>query len=236
MARSLSGDLVVTDDVPGAFAAALLSAISERSGGRCSVALSGGDTARACYERLAVEASQETARIDWRSVDFYWGDERCVGCHDPQSNQRLARESLLSKLRGVGAVFPMACSSMPGGGLCPASYQLLVERVGMLDIVHLGMGPDGHTASLFGQSPALDAPEECLVTETEDPSGRVPYRRITLTLSAISRARLVIFTVAGAAKRDAFDSLLHGADLPASRVRARRILWIADSEAYPATG
>ncbi len=231
MANPLNAKLVVTDDVPGAFATTFLDALGQRQGTRCSVALSGGDTARACYERLG--SDPRAREVDWRSVDLYWGDERCVGPFDPDSNQLLVRESLLVNIGQIGAVFPMACQSTPGGGLRLESYQLLLERAGAIDIVHLGMGPDGHTASLFAGSPALDAPDERLVMEAEDPSGRIPYRRMTFTLSAIGKARLVIFTVAGASKRDAFRSLLDGADLPASRVQAGQIIWIVDTEAHP---
>ena len=104
--------------------------------------------------------------------------------------------------------------------------------MGRFDLVHLGLGPDGHTASLFPDSPALDADPGRLVVMNEDPNGHNPHRRMTLTYSGIARARLVIFTVEGEAKREAFARVRAG-DLscPAARVRAERIIWLVDPAA-----
>ncbi len=197
---------------------------SDRERDDFSIALSGGETARHCYERLADDAGD---RIDWWNVDVYWGDERCVPNDSPDSNERLAREALLERVGGAHTVHPMRCEDGPD------RYQLLIGEIGRLDVIHLGVGPDGHTASLFPRSPALDADPGRLVTTNVDAGGRNPFPRMTLTLSGIARGRLVIFTVAGQSKRDAMRQVVDGADLPAARVRADRVVWLVDHEAYP---
>ena len=104
----------------------------------------------------------------------------------------------------------------------------------MFDVVHLGLGADGHAASLFPDSPALSADPGLLVTLNEDPSGRNPHQRMTLTLSGIARSRLVIFTVSGEEKRDAMEAIVRGdPDVPAGRVSAERVLWLVDPSAAP---
>jgi 6-phosphogluconolactonase len=218
------GDLRVVDDVPAAFASCVIDAYERREREDYSLALSGGDTARACYERLATAAED---RIDWWNVDVYWGDERCVPADSVDSNERLVREALLERVGGVHAVHPMRCDDGAD------RYQLLIGELGRFDVVHLGMGPDGHTASLFPGSPALDADPGRLVTLNHDPTGLNPFDRMTLTYSGISRARLVLFTVAGAAKREAMQAVADGADLPAARVRADEVVWLVDPEAAP---
>ncbi len=102
------------------------------------------------------------------------------------------------------------------------------------DLVHLGMGTDGHIASLFPGSPALEADPGRLVVLNHDPSGNNPYERMTLTYSGIARSRLVVLTVAGATKRDALQAVVDGADLPAARVQADRVVWLVDPAAAPA--
>lgn len=218
------GELVVVDDVAASFVTEVVGAFAARSEETFAFALSGGDTARACYERLAAEASSS---IDWWDVDFYWGDERCVPADDPSSNQRLAREALLGRVGAANAVYPMRCEEGP------ESYQLRIAEAGRLDLVHLGLGPDGHTASLFPDSSALDAEPGALVAFNEDPHGRNPYRRMTLTYAGIERARLVLVTVSGAHKADALGALRDGADLPAARIRAERVVWLVDRLAAP---
>ena len=220
----MNGELIVVDDLPGAFAARVISAYESRPDDLFSFALSGGSTARPCYERLAHDS---TDVIDWLSVNVYWGDERCVAADHPDSNQLLGRQSLLEKVGAANAVYPMSCDEGPD------SYQLRLGEVGKLDVIHLGMGPDGHTASLFPGSAALDADPGQLVALNEDPSGRNVHPRMTLTFSGIARSRLVIFTVAGANKRDALRAVMDGADLPAARVTADRIVWLVDREAMP---
>ncbi|MHB8506438.1 MAG: 6-phosphogluconolactonase [Acidimicrobiales bacterium] len=220
----MHGALTVVDDLPGAFAATVIEAWRSRAGELFSFALCGGGTARPCYERLAAESVNA---IDWLSVNVYWGDERCVAPDDPDSNQLLGRQALLERVGGANAVYPMNCEAGPD------AYALRLGEVGKLDVVHLGMGADGHTASLFPGSDALDADPGQLVARSVDPSGRNRHPRMTLTLSGIAKARLVIFTVAGAAKRDTLQAVIDGADRPAGRVNADRVLWLADREAAP---
>lgn len=220
----MNGDLVITDDVPGAFAAEVISAFHNRPGDEFDIALSGGETARLCYERLAAEGAQA---IDWLAVNFFWGDERCVPPGHPDSNETLGRKALLERVGTANAVYPMRCDEGPD------AYQLRLGEVGQLDVVHLGLGPDGHTASLFPGSQALNADPGQLVALNEDPSGRNPYPRMTLTFAGIARARQVIFTVMGEAKRAALQAVIAGEDGPVARVTAGKVLWLVDPDAAP---
>lgn len=215
---------MVVDDLAGEFAERVIDAFRQRTDEDFSLALSGGQTARSCYERLAAES---TGRIDWWLVEVYWGDERCVPPEDPASNERLGREALLERVGAAGSIHPMRCDDGPD------PYQMRIGELGRLDVVHLGLGTDGHTASLFPGSSGLDADPGRLVVMNEDPAGANPYQRMTLTLSGIARARLVLFTVAGADKRAAMQRIVDGEDLPASRVKADRVVWLVDREAAP---
>lgn len=220
----MNGELQVVDDVPGEFAERVIESFHARRGEDFSLALSGGDTARACYERLADVGGEQ---IDWWQVDIYWGDERCVPPDHEDSNERLGRESLLERVGAARAVHPMRCDDGP------ESYQLRVGELGHFDVVHLGLGPDGHTASLFPESPALDADPGLLVCLNEDPTGNNARPRMTLTFSGIARARLAIFTVMGEGKQAAMQAVYDGADVPAARVRADRVIWLVDRAAAP---
>ena len=220
----MNGEVVVVDDVPGEFSERVIEAFHSRPDDEFALALSGGQTARRCYERLAVDGAQQ---IDWWVVDVFWGDERCVPPDHPDSNERLGREALLERVGAANAVHPMRCDDGPD------PYQLRLGEAGKLDVVHLGLGADGHTASLFPGSPALDADPGRLVVLNEDTTGQNPHQRMTMTLSAIARARLVLFTVSGEEKRDALRRVMDGDDLPAARVRADRVVWLVDRSAAP---
>ena len=227
--------LTLVDDVPRAFRDAVLEAFAARPGPRFALVLSGGETARECYEVLA---EAEPGSIDWPVVDVYIGDERFVPPDDEDANQRLVRESLLDRVAtagGAGAVGGF--HPMPTEGPieeCAAAYQRtmadLVTGPG-IDFIHLGIGPDGHTASLFAGTASLDAGPGDLVVATEDPSGRNPHPRLTLTLPAINSARLAVFTVAGASKAEALGRVARGEDLPAGRVHAGHTVWLVDRAA-----
>lgn len=238
----MHGDVEVVASVPDAFARVLAEAFGRRPGPRFTVFLSGGPTARACYEALAdVAEPAGTARtgvdpggalVDWSVVDVYWGDERCVPPDDPDANQRLAREALLDRVGPIGSAHPMTEGGDPEASA--RSYQELLAPLAAVDVVHLGMGPDGHTASLFPGAPALRAGPDELVRATADPSGTNPHPRLTVTLPFLARARLIVLTVSGAAKHAAFDRVVHGADLPAGLVRPAaggRVLWLVDAAA-----
>ncbi|MEY2477093.1 MAG: 6-phosphogluconolactonase [Actinomycetota bacterium] len=220
----MNGELVVVDDVAGEFAERVIECFHSRPDENFSIALSGGVTARRCYERLAVDGAEQ---IDWWAVDVFWGDERCVPPDHPDSNERLAREALLERVGAANAVYPMRCDEGPD------PYQLKLGELGRIDLIHLGLGSDGHTASLFPDSPALDADPGRLVVLNQDPKRNHPHERMTLTFAGIARGRHVVFTVSGEDKRDAMRMVMDGADVPAARVQGERVLWLVDRSAYP---
>lgn len=211
---SLRGELRVVDDVPRAFAALVVEEAP------ASLALSGGSTARAGYELLAV------ADVEWSEVDVFFGDERWVPVDDPESNEGMARRAF------VDQVHPRAVYSMRRAGdtigEAADAYDRLLREYGSLDLVHLGLGPDGHTASLFPGSPALDEIERLVVATGDDLH---PHPRLTLTFPAIAQSRLAVFTVAGEGKRDALDRVKAGDAVPAARVSAGRVIWLVDEGA-----
>jgi 6-phosphogluconolactonase len=222
--------LTPVDDVRRAFADAVIEAFAARPGPRFALVLSGGPTARHSYEVLA-----ERDGIDWGLVDVYVGDERVVPPDDEDANQRLIREALLDRVGPVGSFWPIP-TELPVDE-CVAAYQRVMSDVvtgAGIDLIHLGMGPDGHTASLFSGATTLDAGPGELVAATDDPNGVNPHPRLTLTLPAINSARLAVFTVAGASKADAVARLLRGDDIPAGRVHAGRTLWLVDGPARAA--
>ena len=219
--------LTPVDDIASAFSDAVRDAFAARTGPRFALVLSGGPTAQACYEVLATSDG-----IDWGVVDIFVGDERVVPPDDADANQRLIREALMDRVGGVGSFSPMP--TVGPVDECVAAYQRvmadLVTGPG-IDLIHLGMGPDGHTASLFPGAPTLEAEPGILVLATEDPNGVNKHPRLTLTLPAINSARLAVFTVSGASKAPAVAALVRGDDLPAARVHAGRTLWLVDGAA-----
>lgn len=216
------GEVRVVDDVASEFCSLVAEAWSARPDRHFTMALSGGETARCCYERLA---TWDESPIDWMSTEVYWGDERCVPPDDPASNYLLARQALLEQVGGVHALFPMRCDDGAD------AYNLLLSAVGAIDLIHLGLGVDGHTASLFPGSPALSADPGRLVVDNVDPSGRNPHARMTLTYAGIARGRLAVVTVAGAAKAEAFARVRAGDDVPGAHIRAERVVWLVDQAA-----
>ncbi|MGH9225828.1 MAG: 6-phosphogluconolactonase [Acidimicrobiales bacterium] len=219
----MNGEVIVVEDVAAEFAERVVEAFHARPGETFSFTLSGGPTARRCYERLAADAADQ---IDWWQVDIYWGDDRCVPHDSPESNERLGREALLERVGAANAVYPMRCDEGPD------PYQQRIAQAGRLDFIHLGLGPDGHTASLFPDSPALTADPGRLVVMNHDPHGVNPYERMTLTYSGIARGRLVVFTVSGKGKREAFARVkARDPTCPATHVRADRVIWLVDHAA-----
>lgn len=211
---SLRGELRVVEDVPRAFAALVVEEAPS------SLALSGGSTARAGYELLAF------AGVEWSEVDVFFGDERWVPVEDPESNEGMARRAF------VDQVHPRAVYSMRRAGdtigEAADAYDRLLREYGSLDLVHLGLGPDGHTASLFPGSPALDESERLVVATGDDLH---PHPRLTLTFPALAQSRLAVFTVAGEGKREALDRVKTGDAVPAARVSAGRVIWLVDEAA-----
>ena len=226
----MNGTVEVVPSVPDAFARLATDILAAAEPAGASLFLSGGPTARACYERLAAVAPPG-GPVDWSAIDVFWGDERCVPIDDPDSNHRLAVETLLGRVGPVRSDHPMYDGGDPAQAA--ARYEALVAGLASLDLLHLGMGPDGHTASLFAGSEALEVDDPArLVVKSSDPAARNPHDRLTLTLPAIARARTVVFTVQGAARRDALARVRAGEDLPAGRVQAGRVIWLVDEEAW----
>jgi len=215
------GELVVVDSVAAEFAERVIEAFIARPSDFFSLFLSGGQTARTCYEALAEAGG---AQIDWWRVDVYWGDERCVPLDHEDSNYRLVREALLENVGAVNANYPMRCEDGPD------RYHQLVGELGQFDVLHLGLGADGHTASLFPGSAALEADPGRLVVMNDDPTGANPHPRETLTFSGIERARLALVTVSGPDKAEALARTVAG-ETTASQIRAELVVWLVDREA-----
>jgi 6-phosphogluconolactonase len=225
----VNGTIELVGSVPDAFARLLVDALAEERSDRFSLFLSGGSTARECYERLAEVGGPGTG-VTWDTVDIYLGDERCVPLDHPDSNHRMISAALLDQVGPVGSDHPMYRTGSPSAAA--SDYQAVISPLPAFDLVHLGLGPDGHCASLFPDSAALDVVDPAvLVVANQDPNAVNPHDRITLTYPGIARARLVIFTVSGASKREALAGVVAGADLPAARVSADRILWLVDEAA-----
>jgi 6-phosphogluconolactonase len=184
-----------------------------RARGRCYLALSGGETPRGCYQRLAAPPYQQ--QLPWAQVFVSWSDERQVALDDPASNYAMARAALLDHVPiPADQIFPLV------GDPLPALRRVPSDAVGRprFDIIHLGMGEDGHTASLFPGHPAVEE-RDALVVEIHD-SPKPPPDRLTFTLPVLNAARAVLFMVQGAGKREALARVLRrDPALPASRVQ-----------------
>jgi 6-phosphogluconolactonase len=197
--------------------------------GRFTVALAGGGTPRAAYGALAAEPE---GAVPWADTFVFFGDERRVPPEDPASNYRMARETLLARVPVEAArVFRMEGED-PDPDAAARRYENALRREAPsgLDLVLLGMGEDGHAASLFPETPALDERLRW-VLPSQAPPGVSPAGRLTLTLPALAAARRVIFLVTGAAKREALLRVRRRLRPlpPAARVRAREAtLWIVD--------
>ncbi|MCI0403952.1 MAG: 6-phosphogluconolactonase [Acidobacteria bacterium] len=198
------------------------------------IALAGGGTPRRLYELLA--SSEFERRVPWERVHFFWGDERLVPRDHPQSNYKLARESLLRHVRippknihPVGVNLPLEQAA--------AAYEQEVRSVvggrwtfPVFDLILLGLGDDGHTASLFPRAPALQEKQK-LVTTHRMP-GTEPAR-VTLTLPVLNAAKRVFFLVSGECKATALRTVVEGTgQLPAHLVAPKgELLWLADTAA-----
>ncbi len=204
-------------------------------GDRLSVALSGGSTPAPLYRRLAQAPLREA--IPWQRVHLFWGDERCVPPQHPESNFGRAKEILIDHLsipagnvhRIRGELEPEAAALACAVGL----HAFFGRAWPRFDLVLLGLGADGHTASLFPGSPILEETTRSVVPVKAQYQGR-PAWRVTLTLPAINAARQVIFLVTGASKADVLQTVLMGPQtLPAQRVRPKsgQLTWLVDAEA-----
>jgi 6-phosphogluconolactonase len=189
-----------------------------------SLVLTGGTTAGDAYRLLA--SDDWRARLDWSQVTLYFGDERRVPPDDPESCYRLAAETLLTGVTPAGV--ERMRGEEPDGDAEAARYgALLPER---LDVTLLSMGEDGHCASLFPGSPQL-AERERLCTTGLAPYA--PYERITLTLPALARSRLVLILALGERKREALARIRAGERLPSAMVEPDdgEVIWIVDHAA-----
>jgi 6-phosphogluconolactonase len=223
------------DSLQSAAARQIADELSPSTTGRVMhMALSGGSTPRRMHELLA-----ETAGIDWSRVHIYWGDERTVPPDHPESNYRMTRETLLDRIdipegnihRMRGEIDPDE-SAREYEELLQQTFGTTPPDVPRFDVVVLGVGSDGHTASLFPGTEALKERERWVV------ANEVPQQqttRITLTYPVLNNADLVIFLAAGANKQDALKSVFSGGDEerpPAAFVQpAGRVIWFLDAEA-----
>ena len=189
----------------------ITSAVGAR--GACYLALAGGETPRGCYERLAEPPYRET--LPWPSVFVFWSDERQVSLDDPESNYAMAKAALLDHVRLTPEqVFPLVGDPTPGLRRIPAD----AGGRPRFDVIHLGLGEDGHTASLFPGSPALKE-VRALIAQVHD-APKPPPDRLTLTLPVLNAARAVLFMVQGTSKRQALARVLRrDPALPASHVQ-----------------
>ena len=186
-------------------------AVGERDA--CYLALAGGETPKGCYGRLAQPPYD--GQLPWSRVFITWSDERRVPLDDPASNYAMARAALLDHVPVPGdQVFPLTEENLPALGRVPK------DRAGLprFDVIHLGIGEDGHTASLFPGSSVLK--ERRAIVRAVDDAPKPPPHRLTLTLPALNAARAVLIMVSGAAKREALARVLRrDLALPASHVQ-----------------
>jgi 6-phosphogluconolactonase len=216
-----------------------------RARGRFTLALAGGETPRSAYTLLA--DGRYSGSVDWTRVHVLWGDERCVPPDDPRSNYRMARVALLSRV----PIPPQQVHRIRGEDephAAAAAYEALLR--GLLgtagpdgppergaDLVLLGMGSDGHTASLF---PGLEAVHERVRWVVAERGGAGGLWRVTLTPVVLNAARAVVFMVLGAGKAGALREVLEGPlapdRLPAQAIRPARghLIWLVDSTAATA--
>ncbi len=205
-------ELIVVDDPAVAAAGRFLVAAPR------TVALAGGSTPKALYELLAQQP------YPWDEVDIFFGDERCVPPDHPDSNFNMANTALLSRI--AARVHPMPGESCGAEQYEAELTKVFGEEVPQFDLVLLGLGTDGHTASLFPGDPALlERTRRVLRVDRPD------HSRLSLTLRVLSAAKLVIFLVAGAEKVGPLKLLMEDGDIPAARVAAGRVVVIADRAA-----
>jgi 6-phosphogluconolactonase len=236
MAVRTTIDVFEDGDTLALGAAKLLVRALERKKGRAGVCLSGGSTPRLLYELLA--APPLCDRVPWSRVEWFWGDERFVPPDHPDSNYRMAREAMFD----VAPVPPANIHPFETVGLEPEQSAALYERTlkqwygseeldparPLFHVTLLGVGRDGHTASLFPGNPALEEQRHWVTAVI----GAKPEPRIGLTLKAINSSRLVIFLVAGGDKYPVLQLLRSGENLPANLIRpASTLRWLMDRAA-----
>jgi 6-phosphogluconolactonase len=214
---------------------------ARRERGVAHLALSGGGTPARTYELIAAELES------WEGIEVWFADERCVGPQDEQSNYRLAEQTLLSAAAGLAAerVHRMEGELGPEEGArryalelrehCSPEDRDAPQEPPALDLIVLGIGPDGHVASLFPGAPTLDAGPHELCLGVHD-SPKPPPERITLTLPVLHAARRCLLLATGAAKADAVNAMRGEPTrhVPASLLRRERLSVFVDDAAAPA--
>jgi 6-phosphogluconolactonase len=210
--------------------------------GRFSVALAGGSTPRVLYSLLASETF--SGRVDWPRVAVYWGDERCVPPEDSRSNYRLAQETLLARVPVPAASVHRIRGEAEPAAAAAEYERLLRQRLGDtgddsppasgFDLVLLGMGDDGHTASLFPHTPPLDEQTRWAMPNW---SAETSTWRVTLTAPVLNAARQTLFLVSGSTKAERLARVLEGPHdphaLPAQLIRPvhGQVTWFVDQGA-----
>ncbi len=220
-------------------------AVSER--GAFSVVLSGGATPRRTYELLSEPPFRDA--IPWERVHVFWGDERCVQPGDPRSNERMARETLLDKVPiPRDQIHPLRCAESRPAAV--ARYESLLRAffappaVGGPDVILLGLGDNGHTASLFPYTPVLAERDRWVAEVFVDAATGAGTTaaggdlwRVTLTAPLINTAAIVVFMATGLAKasvvREVVEGPYHPDRLPAQLIRPTHggLRWFLDEEA-----
>ena len=211
--------------------------VALKTDGTFRVALSGGSTPRRLYELLGGPPYRDT--FPWSRTHWFWGDDRFVPHDDPLSNYRMAREALLSRAPiPAGNIHPVPTEGLTAEESASAYERELKSFYGaerldparpLFDVNLLGIGPDGHTASLFPGTKVLAERDRWVAAVI----GAKPEPRITLTYPALESSRNAVFVIAGTEKRDALAGLRRGDDaLPAAHVHPTGTLWIfADAAA-----
>ncbi|HEX3899807.1 MAG TPA: 6-phosphogluconolactonase [Mycobacteriales bacterium] len=218
-----------------AVAARIITAISDAQAARgtASIVLTGGGIGGATLRELAAAPARDA--IDWSSLDIWWGDERFLPAGNPERNETQAREALLAHVPlDLARVHPMASSTGAYGDDLDAAAQAYAGELDepSFDILLLGMGPDGHVASLFPNSPALQDDRTVIPVRG---ASKPPPTRISLGLSAINRAREVWLIAAGEEKAAAVKTALSEGPVPAARVAGSEATrWLLDRAAASA--
>lgn len=212
-----------------------IAALASAKDGRFAIALSGGSTPKSLYGLMA--APPFLGKLPWQRMHFFWGDERFVAPDDPQSNFRMTREAMLSRAPIPPAnIHPMPTSGAPEAAAAAYERELKAfyraDRLDparpLFDVVLLGLGGDGHTASLFPGSPVL-AERQHWVASVDDATRGL---RLTLTWPALESARETAFLVSGKDKREILDRFREGdQSLPAARLKPCGALTVFCDEA-----
>jgi 6-phosphogluconolactonase len=226
-----------------AAAAEHLLARTVANSGRVAICLTGGSSPKQLYRLLATDAYR--TRIPWQRVHWFIGDERFVPANDPLNNMGVARTIFLDRCAPAANIHPIptATADPADPGRSAALYEQALQSFygadtldqarPLFDLVLMGVGPDGHTASLFPDDPALDETKRWAVgVPRANVEPFVP--RITLTLPTLASCHEMLFEVSGRDKRAILTRLFAGENLPANRARSTgETVWLVDKEALP---